>query len=105
LESFTETRSTADAIESSANTSSLLNRSRTNENFNQIKSHTTFPSNPISNDTSQVKNSSASNTAGITTMAVFHSDFGQNPWDFDVLPDGDFVNQASITQHIVLKHS
>lgn len=83
LESFTETRSTADAIQPSSSAmsnSSTLIRIRSLEEAGSVTDLT-------------ANFSTKTNNANIS-KALFSTDFGHNPWDFDVKPDDDFVNQV-----------
>uniref|UniRef100_A0A915NT75 Protein SSUH2-like protein n=1 Tax=Meloidogyne floridensis TaxID=298350 RepID=A0A915NT75_9BILA len=88
LESFTETRSTADAVQPSSSTmsnSSALVRIRS---FEESGSTVDISTNSL---TSKINNPTV-------TKTLFSADFGHNPWDFDVKPDDDFVNQIKILE-------
>jgi hypothetical protein len=87
LESFTESRCTGDVIDSSKSTSSSA---LTHENFGHTSTFNTVASSNIE-FTSDCGTARISSAAG---NAAFSSDFGQNPWDFDVQPDEEFVNQV-----------
>lgn len=100
LESFTETRSTTDAIDSS-NGSSSFARSRTGDNLanSTIEAcHSKILATTVIEGSVEGGRGAAQTTTSIGNVevkAVFSNDFGLNPWDFDVQPDDDFVNQVS----------
>jgi len=92
LESFTETRSTADAVQPSSSTmsnSSALVRIRS---FEESGSTVDISTNSL---TSKINNPTV-------TKTLFSADFGHNPWDFDVKPDDDFVNQVLKFNHLII---
>jgi hypothetical protein len=86
LESFTETRSTADAIQPSSST--MSNSSSTHFRIRNLEDG--------SSNLDLATNSyiTPKNATVPITKALFSGDFGHNPWDFDVKPDDDFVNQV-----------
>lgn len=94
LESFTETRSTADAIETSTS-HSLVRTSKTNENIGHLANSTTTDADGIGSESGMT---ARAGTEIASVKAVFSTDFGQNPWDFDVQPDDDFVNQIKVLE-------
>uniref|UniRef100_A0A183BSU3 Thioredoxin domain-containing protein n=1 Tax=Globodera pallida TaxID=36090 RepID=A0A183BSU3_GLOPA len=95
LESFTETRSVAEAIESS----SSVVRNTNEDNTAPLMS----PSHATNNRTlfATLTEQSATTRNGpveLKTMGMSNKDLGQYPWDFDVQPDDDFVSQTKILE-------
>ncbi|KAL3081550.1 hypothetical protein niasHT_037272 [Heterodera trifolii] len=124
LESFTETRSVAEAIDASSSSSATasIGRTRSEDHDDAASGSRTFASSTSAFGASdqqqqQIHRRTSGTTTFVTGTAAISrgsiglvelktfgmassngTELGLNPWDFDVQPDDDFVSQTKILE-------